>query len=165
MPLVVACLMGTTSGCSSRPAAAGGNSASPAAITADETCPVCGMAPANYPAWQSLVLFVDGEHRSFECPRDMLLFINNMSEYDPGHDRKDIRSIFVKDFATGAWIDARKAHFVAGSVEKGPMGEDFIPFALLETSRQFIRSKSGQVLVLRQINNDVLDTFIPAGQR
>lgn len=133
-----------------------GEKHAPKPISKSERCPVCGMYPAHYPKWHSQILFKDGEHSSFDSPKEMFRFVHNMAKYDKHHGAADIGMIYVPDFETGSWLEARQAFFVIGSKAKGPMGDDLPAFASKEEAAEFMKGSGGDVLTFQQVTPAVV---------
>ncbi|MDF1577133.1 MAG: nitrous oxide reductase accessory protein NosL [Desulfobulbales bacterium] len=117
----------------------------PMAITAEMSCGVCGMHPAKFVEWQTQIIFTDGEMIPFDGGKDMFKFIHNMAAYDATHSKDDIAAIWVREFATGRWLDGRKATYVVGSKVMGPMGLELIPFEDSESAEDFRKTNDGRI--------------------
>jgi nitrous oxide reductase accessory protein NosL len=133
-----------------------GEEYAPKPIAKSERCPVCGMYPANYPKWHAQIVFKHGEHSSFDSPIEMFRFVHNMAKYDKRHVTADIGMIYVPDFDTGSWLEARQAFFVIGSRAKGPMGDDLPAFASKDAASGFIKNSGGEVLTFQQVTPSVV---------
>jgi len=131
-------------------------SSEPQEIPGDVSCGKCGMFPAKYPQWQSQIVFNDGTMTPFDGCKCMFGFMSNMGKYDPAHQSDDIANIWVKDFNTGAWLDAKKAHYVVGSDVMGPMGKELIPFADAASARNFQGKNGGQLAEYDAIGMETL---------
>lgn len=121
-------------------------------IPADVSCGKCGMFPANYPQWQSQVIFSDGTMTPFDGCKCMFGFMFNMGEYDSAHTSGDIAKVWVKDFNTGEWIEASEATYVVGSDEMGPMGKELIPFAQADEAAAFQKDHGGELAQYESIS-------------
>jgi copper chaperone NosL len=128
----------------------------PQEITKDISCAKCGMFPAKYPKWQTQIVFNDGEMAPFDGCKCMFGFLFKMSEYDKKHTSADVGDVWVREFNTGDWIDAKKAHYVIGSGEMGPMGKELIPFADAESAETFQKEHGGQIAQYDAINMETL---------
>lgn len=129
----------------------------PQTITKEERCPVCGMYPANYPAWHSQIVFKDGTHSSFDSPIEMFRFVHNMAKYDKRHTAEDIGNLYVPEYEKGGWLEAKKAFFVLGSNAHGPMGSDLPAFASKEAASAFTKISGGEVLTFSQVTPAAID--------
>jgi|Deesub1362A_J573_1020465.scaffolds.fasta_scaffold00045_25 nitrous oxide reductase accessory protein NosL len=84
----------------------------PMSIPEGATCYECGMeVDVNSPF--SAQMIVGGKLRAFCDIGDMLYHYNKMKE------KPDM--LYVRDYATGAWIDALKASYVKSKKFKTPM--------------------------------------------
>jgi nitrous oxide reductase accessory protein NosL len=75
----------------------------------------------------------------------MFKYILNMVKYEQKHTSDDIAAIWVKDFASGKWLDGRKAVYVVGSKVMGPMGKELIPFNNGGAAGQFKTANEGMI--------------------
>lgn len=115
----------------------------------DDTCPVCGMFVAKYPAWVATVRYQDGHLHHFDGAKDLYKYLRDLPRWAPGHRHEDIQTIAVTEYYTLTRIDAREAWFVIGSDVLGPMGHELIPLETLEDAEEFMRDHQG-VRILRQ---------------
>jgi nitrous oxide reductase accessory protein NosL len=113
---------------------------------ARDKCPVCGMFVAKYPEWIAAVKLPDGKYAFFDGPKDLFTFWLDRARYAPGADRGSMAA-FVTDYYTTKLIDARSAHYVAGSDVLGPMGRELVPFASESDAREFLRDHLGKRIV------------------
>lgn len=137
----------------------------PMAITADMSCGVCGMYPAKFVKWQTQIIFADGKMVPFDGGKDMFKFIQNMAAYDPDHSTDDIAAIWVRDFASGRWLDGRKATYVVGSKVMGPMGQELIPFEDSEAAGDFQEANLGTIKRFSEISTTDLDKLGMGGMK
>ena len=140
------------------PAAASGQVASQAAIEipADVSCGKCGMFPAKYPRWQSQIIFKDGSMTPFDGCKCMFNFLMAVEKFDKTHSSEDVQVVWVKDFDSGAWINAVDAHYVVGSDMMGPMGKELIPFADSGAAMKFNQAHGGAMMQYAEITPEVL---------
>ncbi len=116
---------------------------------ANDTCPVCGMFVAKYPAWVASVRYQDGHLHHFDGAKDLYKYLRDLPRWAPGHRHADIRTIGVTEYYTLTRIDAQHAWFVIGSDVLGPMGHELIPLETLADAEEFMRDHKG-VRILRQ---------------
>ncbi|NOZ58339.1 MAG: nitrous oxide reductase accessory protein NosL [Euryarchaeota archaeon] len=131
----------------------------PVEPTMDDKCPVCGMMPAKYPEWRAQVVLKSGERYHFDSPKDMFRFLLGLSvKNEPKHwvDASEVAAVFVTDYATKQYADARKAYYVKGSEVRGPMGEDLVPFARSEDAHAFASQHGGEVLTYEEVTAEVV---------
>ncbi len=124
----------------------------PKDIPPDVSCGKCGMFPAKYPQWQTQIVFKDGAMTPFDGSKCMFGFMFNMQKFDSRHSRDDIAAIWARDFNTGEWINARKAHYVVGSSMMGPMGKELIPFGDGDAARVFQKEHGGELAMFDSIS-------------
>ena len=128
----------------------------PQVIPDDVKCGKCGMFPAHYPQWQTQIIFKDGSMTPFDGCKCMFGFMNNMQKFDTAHTKDDIAAIFVRDFNTGDWLDAKTAHFVIGSDAMGPMGKELIPFKDEQSAEAFQKEHGGDMAAFDAITMETL---------
>jgi nitrous oxide reductase accessory protein NosL len=128
----------------------------PREISGDQSCGKCGMFPANYPKWQTQIIFSDGSMVPFDGSKCMFGFMFNMGKFDTTHNKGDIAKIWVRDFNSGEWTDAASAVFVVGSEEMGPMGKELIPFRNQADAEAFQKEKGGQVTAYDAVSMETL---------
>lgn len=115
----------------------------------DDTCPVCGMFVAKYPAWVASVRYRDGHLHHFDGAKDLFKYLRDLPRWAPGHRREDIAVIGVTEYYTLSRIDAGEAWFVIGSDVLGPMGHELIPLETREDAEAFLQDHKGR-RILRQ---------------
>lgn len=129
----------------------------PRAVPATARCPVCGMFPARMPRWAAQVLYADGAAHFFDSPVDLLRFRDHVSHYSPGRSASDVRSLWVTDLATAAWVPLASAWLVHGSRTLGPMRNSDLPaFANRASALAHARRHGGQVLQAREMTAALL---------
>jgi len=136
------------------------DTSAPIEITDDISCSKCGMYPAKYPKWQTQIVFNDGEMAPFDGCKCMFGFLFKMSEYDKEHTSADIGAVWVREFNSGDWIDAKKAHYVVGSDEMGPMGKELIPFTDAGSAEAFQNKHGGHVALYDAISMETLQPLM-----
>ena len=134
--------------------------AQPMVIPKDVSCGKCGMYPANYPRWQSQIIFNDGSMTPFDGCKCMFNFMNSMDQHDKTHSKDDVAAIWVKDFNNSKWINAEDAHFVVGSKMMGPMGKELIPFADHAAAIKFHHEQGGSMMKYADITPEVLKSLM-----
>ncbi|MBK7676626.1 MAG: nitrous oxide reductase accessory protein NosL, partial [Candidatus Accumulibacter sp.] len=93
-------------------------------------------------------IFSDGTAHFFDSPVDLFMFLDQTGRFDPSHTAADLAALYVADYRSGAWLDARSAAFVIGSAVRGPMrGPDLPAFADQVTARIFAGEHGGRVLL------------------
>jgi copper chaperone NosL len=126
--------------------AVGGN---PPKVTpsAQDKCPVCGMFVAKYPDFMAAIEFRDGSRSFFDGAKDMFKYYFNVEKYNANNKQSDIKDIFVTDYYSMAYIDARTAFYIIGSDVYGPMGRELIPFQNKKDAEVFMKDHSGKRLL------------------
>ncbi|MGL4409288.1 MAG: nitrous oxide reductase accessory protein NosL [Zoogloea sp.] len=133
---------------------------SPKPVERNARCPVCGMYPSRTPQWMAQIVFNDQTASSFDSPLDLFRFLNNMVLFDKTHKPADVGAVWVADYQSKAWIDARKAFFVLGSKAPGPMGESNLPaFTTRDQAQAFTQSQGGKVLTFGDITREVIKSL------
>ena len=127
---------------------------------AKDKCPVCGMFVAKYPDWTMVVRFKDGSHAFFDGTKDMFKYLFDMKKYNPSKKAEDVRDVFVKDYYSLSFMDARTAWYVLGSDVYGPMGRELIPLEKEADAREFMNDHKGKKLLrYSDITREVIKTL------
>lgn len=145
------------------------NPYAPVEPTIRDYCPIDGVPPgkvatnfypANFPKWNSQIIFKSGASVHFESPKHMFYYFLGLDK--DGNPKVWLRDIsivaamYVKDFNTGEYIDARKAYYVVGSDVQGPVGDDLVPFKNREDAEAFKSKHGGKILRFDDVNIEVL---------
>ena len=126
-------------------------------VKSDARCPVCGMFVAKYDVWITQIRYDDFTVFSFDGVKDMMAYYHNPATYN-GQAQEKITGIWVKDYYSLKWLDARQAFFVIGSDVHGPMGHELIPFASKTAAESFLTDHHGrQILVFDEITADIIE--------
>ena len=154
LPLLAAALM------LGQPVTTSAADLSPQYVQRSARCPVCGMYPYRTPQWTAQIVFNDQTASSFDSPLDLFRFLNNIALFDKQHKAADIGAIYVADYATKAWTDAKKAFFVLGSQARGPMNEPNLPaFATREAADAHAKAQGGKVLAFGEVTREVIKSL------
>ncbi len=133
---------------------------SPQYVQRSTRCPVCGMYPYRTPQWMGQIVFNDQSASTFDSPVDMFRFLNNMVLFDKQHKAADVGAIWVADYGTKAWVDAKKAFYVIGSKALGPMNDPNLPaFATREAADAHIKAQGGKVLQFSEVTREVIKSL------
>ena len=120
----------------------------PITIKKDDKCQVCGMFVAGYPTWVAEIIFNDGTYAVFDGPKDMFRYYFTIAKYSPGKKRSDINAIYVTEYYSAKFMDARKGVlFVQGSDVMGPMGPDLVPVDTLDHAKVFMKDHQGKKIL------------------
>jgi nitrous oxide reductase accessory protein NosL len=115
------------------------------------------MFVAPHPTWIAVVVFDDGSRASFDGPKDMFRFLLDLETYQPGTSRDRVAEVWVKDYYTTRWIDARSASFVLGTDVLGPMGRELVPVSTTDAAVTLLEDHGGQrILAFDQVTVDQL---------
>jgi len=116
-------------------------------VAQTDKCPVCGMFVAKYPDFLTQIIFTDGSYAVFDGAKDMFKYYFNLKKYNAAKELSDIASVYVTDYYNMTAIDGRAAWYVIGSDVFGPMGREFMPFALETDAQVFMKDHSGKKIV------------------
>ncbi len=105
----------------------------------DYDCKHCGMPSQDHPQWQAKIE-LEKETFWFCSPRCMF---SRYHELQAGQARR----LWVKDYYTLKFIDAKKAYFVQDSKILGPMGADFVPFGQESAAQDFLKEHTGKKIL------------------
>ena len=126
-------------------------------IKDDSRCPVCGMFVAKYDVWITQIRYDEDTVFSFDGVKDMMAYYHSPASFG-GRESKDIKEIWVKDYYSLKWVDARRAFFVVGSDVNGPMGHEFVPFAGKAAADAFLADHHGrQVMAFEDITAEEVE--------
>lgn len=98
-------------------------------------CPVCDMKVGAGKIGPAAMVFKDGKVVNLDGPGDFFRYFLSPSKY--GFNPADIKAMFVTDYGTKKFIDAKSAFYVLGSELTGGMGPEAIPFTKKEDAEKF----------------------------
>ena len=124
--------------------------------SAKDRCAVCGMYVNKYPNWVATVVFEDRSQVFFDGPKDLFTYILDLEKF--GAQDREVSRIFVTDYYRVQPVDAKTAHFVAGSDVMGPMGHELVPLESREHAETFVRDHGGKEIL---VFDDVTPAKIP----
>jgi nitrous oxide reductase accessory protein NosL len=126
-------------------------------IAADARCPVCGMFVAKYDVWITQINYDEATFFSFDGVKDMMAYYHDPAAYN-GPAQARITEIWVKDYYSLKWLDARQGFFVIGSDVHGPMGHELVPFVGRTAAESFLSDHHGQrILTFDEITASVVE--------
>ena len=126
-------------------------------LKSDARCPVCGMFVAKFDVWITQIRYEDTTIFSFDGVKDMMAYYHKPSNFN-GQEQSKVNEIWVKDYYSLKWLDARKAFFVIGSDVHGPMGHELIPFSIKAAAESFLADHHGRrILTFDKITIEVVD--------
>ncbi len=112
-----------------------------------DKCQVCGMLVAGYPNWVSQIIFSDGTYALFDGPKDMFKYYFNITKYNPSKKQTDIDAIYVTEYYSAKFMDAKKLFFVKGSDVDGPMGAELVPIDSAGKVKEFVKDHHGKKML------------------
>ena len=123
-----------------------------------DTCPVCGMLVARYPAWIATVLHEDGHADHFDGAKDLFKYLFDLPRYAPGRSADGISAIGVTEYYGLTRIDAHAAWYVIGSDVLGPMGHELVPLESEADAREFKDDHQGtRILRFDEVSPELLE--------
>lgn len=124
----------------------------------NDRCPVCGMFVYKYPKWAAGLVFQSGARYFHCCPKCMLHNLHQVTKYQPGESRENLRLIWVTEYYTTKQMAAQDVLFVVGSNLIGPMGLDLIPVKGRAAAENLMKDYNGElILTLDQITPEIVD--------
>lgn len=115
----------------------------------DYDCKNCGMPSLEFPQWHAKIALKDKNYW-FCSPRCMFARYYQMKA-------GEAQKIWVKDYYTQKFIDAKQAYFVIGSKTLGPMGPDLVPLQDNKSAQDFSQEHKGKnILHFTAITNQVV---------
>jgi len=106
------------------------------------SCPVCNMKLEDSTLGPAAVVFNDGKVVGFDSAGDMFRYVLEPVKYSISTG--NIKNVFVTEYGTKKFIDAKQAFFVLGSDVKGSMGADVVPYAKKEDAEKFNSEHKGK---------------------
>jgi copper chaperone NosL len=71
-----------------------------------------------------------------------------------------VGAIWVADYGTKAWVDAKKAFYVISSKALGPMNDPNLPaFATREAADAHIKAQGGKLLQFGEVTREVIKSL------
>ncbi|MGE5301596.1 MAG: nitrous oxide reductase accessory protein NosL [Acidobacteriota bacterium] len=120
----------------------------PVEVKKGDKCQVCGMFVSGYPTWVAEIIFNDGTYAVFDGPKDMFRYYFNVAKYNPGKKQSDINAIYVTEYYSAKFMDARKGiFFVQGSDVNGPMGAELVPVDSFDRAKGFMKDHRGKKIL------------------
>lgn len=130
-------------------------------LSAADRCPVCGMYPAKRPKSAAGMVLGDGRCFYF-CGNGCLLRTYHRPRQYLDVDVEDIHRMVVKDYFTGAPLDARDAWWVAGSDVVGPMGPALVALNSEQAVSSFQARHGGKLVFrLNQMDETLWQRILP----
>lgn len=109
----------------------------------EDICERCKMIISEK-AFTAQYTLPGGEARKFD---DLGCMIHYISDGGGGEtERDEITAYYVKEYATGEWIDGASAYYVWTENIKTPMGHGIIAAGDENTAREFTERENGRLL-------------------
>jgi nitrous oxide reductase accessory protein NosL len=108
-------------------------------------CPLCNMEAGASASGPAALVFNDGKVVGLAGTAHLLDYLLEPGKY--GFDTKNVKDIYVTDFGTKKFVDAKKAYFVLGSDLKGMMGPAVVAFSKKERAEAFKAEHKGKGVV------------------
>ena len=108
-------------------------------------CPVCEMKLESSVVGQAAIVFADGKVVGFDGPGDLFRYFLAPDKYH--FDPKNIKHLFVTEYGTKKFLDAKQAFFVVGSELSGEMGPELAAFSTKEAAEKFKTDHKGKNVV------------------
>jgi nitrous oxide reductase accessory protein NosL len=116
-------------------------------------CPVCGMFPARAPKFAAAVELHKGRAFYF-CTNSCLLISWRKNWQHLGVIPEAVEQMLVRDYFSGAVLDAQKAWWVAGSDVIGPMGPALVTLQSQKAVEAFKKRHGGRfVFQLHEVDD------------
>lgn len=131
-------------------------------VSDNERCPVCGMFVAKYANWLAQIQLADGETVMFDGVKDMMAYFFEPQKYGA---KSAVEDVYVTEYYSQQWVDAKKALYVLGSDVMGPMGHELIPLASMKAAQSFLEDHKGtKIYSFSEIDRSLIDSLRSAGK-
>lgn len=125
------------------------NSPAQKAEKQDYDCKNCGMPSQDYPQWNAKIELA---HQTYWFCSPKCMF-SRYHKLQAG----EVKNIWVKNYYTTKFMDAKKSFFVIGSKILGPMGHDLVPFSDALSAESFTKEHQGrETLPFEKVTGKVL---------
>lgn len=105
-------------------------------------CPVCNMDVGSGKLGPAAVVFKDGKVVGFDASGDFFRYLLDPKKYK--FDPANIKNLYVTQYGTKNFVDAKKAVFVLGSDVSGSMGPEAVAFSKKEEAQKFASEHHGK---------------------
>lgn len=109
------------------------------------SCPVCSMKVASSTQGPAAVVFNDGKVVGFDGTGDFFRYLLDAAKY--GFVPGNIKNLYVTEYGTKKFIEAKQAFFVTGSDVIGGMGPEVVAFSKKEDAEKFKADHHGSKVV------------------
>jgi len=118
-------------------------------------CQVCNMKVGASTLGPAALVLADGKVIGFDGTGDLFRHVLEPQKY--GLDTAAIKHLFVTEYGTKTFLDAKKAFYVTGSDVTGHMGPDVVAFSKKEDAEKFKADHHGaKVAAYAQLTLDDL---------
>lgn len=132
-------------------------------ITDGDQCHSCDMWITKHPGPKGEIVTTSGKVYKFCSTKCMLCTLRRVVENEA------MKGIFVHDVSKTDWdkptedafMDAKKAWYVGGSVRKATMGKSFAPFPTRELAEQFQEEFGGKIYTYEELTPEILGCRMP----
>lgn len=108
-------------------------------------CPVCNMEVRSSTLGPAAVVFKAGTVVGFDSTGDMFRYLLDPKKH--GFQQENVDRVYVTQYGTKNFIDAKQAVYVVGSDVKGSMGPEVVPFAEKGEAEKFMAAHHGKSVV------------------
>ncbi len=118
-------------------------------------CPVCHMSIEHGVPGPAAVVFEDGKVVGFDGAGDMFRYILDPAKY--GFDAANVKNVYVTDYTTKKFLDAKSALYVMESDIQATMGSEVVPFSKKEDAEKFkTEHKGDKIVAYSEITSEAL---------
>lgn len=108
-------------------------------------CPICHMSTEHGVPGPAAVVFKDGKVVGFDGAADMFRYVLDPAKY--GFEAGNIKHVYVTDYTTKKFLDAKEALYVMESDIQATMGPEVVPFSKKEDAEKFKTEHKGEKIV------------------
>ena len=108
-------------------------------------CPICHMSIEHGVPGPAAVVFKDGKVVGFDGAGDMFRYVLDPAKY--GFEAGNIKHVYVTDYTTKKFLDAKEALYVLESDIQATMGSEVVPFSKKEDAEKFKTEHKGEKIV------------------
>ncbi|HTY24890.1 MAG TPA: nitrous oxide reductase accessory protein NosL [Desulfomonilaceae bacterium] len=118
-------------------------------------CPVCHMKADHGTPGPAAAVFKDGKVVGFDGAGDMFRYVLDPAKYE--FDPANIKNLYVTDYTTKKFIEAKSALFVLDSDVQASMGSEVVPFTKKEDAEKFKAEHNGtKVVAYSEVTQEAL---------
>ncbi len=116
-----------------------------AKLDTSKECPICHMNADHGAPGPAAVVFKDGKVVGFDGAGDMFRYVLNPAKYE--FDAANIKDVYVTDYTSKQFLDAKAAVYVLDSDVSASMGPEVVPFSKKEDAEKFKSEHKGEKIV------------------